>query len=170
LIRRLHRSIAIAGIRARILAFLAVTAACSATPLPQPPSVLPGVDPTHITLRALTPSKVQIEGSAGAIEPHGSRIRVTWIAAPPNISLPEDDTAETSADGAFGMVLTGTRTDFFFFEVLEEDADVFVVALTGGPGDSAIETDAGPDADGDGSPDAIDCAPNDPTAHGQRCP
>ena len=63
-------------------------------------------------------------------------------------------------------------TSRFYIEHLQDDVDVFVIAISGGSdsGSGTYEADPGRDTDGDGSPDRIDCDPDDDRYSGQRCP
>lgn len=141
-------------------------AACTATPLPVPPTA----DPDHVTVVDDGTSGVVVRGGAGAVSPGGTDIRVTWDPPPTTVSLPARVGTTVGEDGSFEVSLAGRRADRFFIEAITEDADLFLVAFTGGPGDTAVATDPGPDDDADGSPNAIDCAVDDPSLSGQRCP
>ena len=62
----------------------------------------------------------------------------------------------------------GDQTLHLAWAHTEED-DIFLAAISAGVGAVQV-VDAGPDTDGDGSPDAIDCAPEDDEYRGRRCP
>jgi hypothetical protein len=145
----------------------ALAPACVTTPLPIPPTV----DPDLITI---TPDAagVIITGSEGAVDPGGVDVRVSYrdpdIDSVPILTA----TAATGDDGSFEVAIGGAPTDLYYIEILLADEDLFAVAITAGDdaGGAAVEADPGPDADSDGSPDEIDCAPLDETLGGQRCP
>ena len=67
-------------------------------------------------------------------------------------------------------MLPGNGSELFYFELITPDEDLFLIALQGGFDGPTQEADPGPDRDHDGSPDAIDCAPDDDSYRGQRCP
>ena len=147
-----------------VASLLALTlASCATTPLPIPPTA----DPEHITVVDYDQESVLITGGEGAVDPGGEEIRVG--TEPHFAAAPWFEELVTGPDGSFSSRISGQRTDRFFIEALLEDEDLFILAFSGGPGDSAVETDPGGDRDSDGSPDAIDCAPDDPTITGRRC-
>ena len=79
--------------------------------------------------------------------------------------------AVTAEDGSFSLSLGGVFSDgLFYIEFLLEEGDTFVMAVTRGDDGTAVEAEPGPDADDDGSPDRIDCAPTDDSYGGQNCP
>ncbi len=146
-------------------------AGCLTTPLPVPPTIEPEAHPEHITIEDHD-GGVLITGEAGAFEPPDSTIRVSYGDEPIDSLPPQRAEVVVGDDGSFqGWVMGGFRNRYFI-EILLEDEDLFVMAITGDIDDSprAIETEAGPDRDGDGSPDEIDCAPDDETLGGRRCP
>jgi hypothetical protein len=135
----------------------ALFAACTATPLPTPPSL------TMEKLELTEPQagQVALRGAAGAIQPAGVVVRVTGPA-----DAVERPVAE---DGSFAAALGGTRADVYWLEIVQPDESTFVGAVTGGPGTSAVPANGGPDRDADESPDAIDCAADDPAAASRSC-
>lgn len=148
----------------------ALTFGCVATPLPLPPNV----DPELVTIEQTGTESVTIQGARGAIEPGNQIVRITSVTPPDVIGrVRQNEWIELLAgnDGSFVAALVGTRQgDIFFFEALEEDEDLFLIALEGGEGSSAVEANPGDDSDGDGSPDYIDCSPGDDALAGRRCP
>jgi hypothetical protein len=150
----------------RRLAIIAVLLwACVATPLPFPPTL----DADLVTLTADGESAVVLEGSAGAIAPDDADLRVTWVPGPSSAGTPSRSTTTADGAGAFSVRMAGQRSDYYYIEVITPDDDVFVGAVTGGPGVSVAELEGVADGDDDGSPDDIDCAPADPTVGGRRC-
>jgi hypothetical protein len=139
--------------------------ACIATPLPTPPTA----DPDRITI-VDAEGGVRIQGEPGAIGPSPADVRITWEPPPTASARPERVETTTTREGAFTAHLSGDRTSRYYLELLTADDDLFLVTITGGPGDSAVMVDSGSDRDGDGSPDFVDCAPDDPSLRGQRCP
>lgn len=142
---------------------------CAPTPLPQPPD-----DRTAsfdlFSMRSISAALVAIDGAPGAITPGDVTIRFTY-EPPPNVVLMVPPVETTVVDdGSFAITTEGTVDGTYFVESLEADEDRFLGAFTGGPNDTVVAVDPGPDADGDGSPDEIDCAPDDATRTGQRCP
>lgn len=133
---------------------------CVATPLPTPPTA----DVRQMSLvEAGQPERVDLLGAAGALSGELLALRVSS----------DRDARETpvSPDGSFAVRGLGAAgPPVLYLEALTDEADVFLVAVTAGPGTSAVETTPGPDRDGDGSPDAVDCAPDDGMFGGQRCP
>ncbi len=148
----------------RTLAALVVSwglAACLATPIPDPPSL----EVSRMMLVQASASEVRITGSMGAVRPGGRALRVTNPAAP---AMTASVAIYTAADGSFGATLAGTTADTLFLEGLSDTADTFEVAVRLESG-SVVSTSAGGDRDLDGSPDMIDCAPDDRMQSGQRC-
>lgn len=148
----------------RTLAALVVgwgLSACLATPIPDPPSL----DVTRMSLVQASATEVRISGGAGAVRPGGRALRVTNPAAAMGTS---SVAIYTAADGSFGATLAGATADTLYLEGLSDTADTFELAvrLEGG---SVVSTGSGGDRDVDGSPDAIDCAPDDRMQSGQRC-
>jgi len=148
-----------------LIALLGLVAACVTTPLPLPPTM----DPERISLEQGDEQTVIVRGAAGAASPGGIELRVTPVESPPLSAPPEFGEVRVEEDGSFEVVVFGEIVDTFYFEALEEDEDIFLIAVTGAYGGVA-EVDAGPDRDGDGSPDPIDCAPDDDRFSGHRCP
>jgi len=139
---------------------------CVTTPLPVPPTI----DPERVTITDDSESGgVLVEGSAGAVDPVDQELRITYGGEPIDSMPPLFDEVETAADGSFSAHVRGTVTSRFFIEAITDDEDLFLVAITVGSRGPSEETDPGPDSDGDGSPDEIDCAPLDDTQGGQRC-
>jgi hypothetical protein len=142
---------------------------CVTSPLPVPPTV----DPERISLSDTNGPAVEVEGGPGAVDPgdeDSNRIRVTRIGEPIDGELPQFDEVDVAEDGSFSALVGGLSTDRFFIELITSDEDIFLVAVTGGFDGPVVPADPGPDRDDDGSPDAIDCAPDDPGLSGRRCP
>jgi hypothetical protein len=141
-------------------------AACVATPLPQPPSF--DLD-TELVQADADGTSVGFVGAPGALTPGPVGVRVT---PGPTDSDPilEIGSGDVLADGSFEVLVLSPRENTFYFEAITDDADVFVAAVVVEPDGRVVEVDPGPDADADGSPDVIDCAPDDPSLAGQRCP
>ena len=148
---------------ASLLAAIALTLAlaatgCIATPLPDPPSARTEL----LTITQDQPDRVLVMGAAGAIRPASVGLRLT--------SSVSRTTVGTRADGSFDATVSGVTGETIYLEAVQPEADTFLVAITSDPaGGPARTTDPGPDRDGDRSPDAIDCAPDDPALSGLRC-
>ncbi len=144
---------------------VAVLTGCVTTPVPVPPTV--DVDLTTIDIwDDIDTPFIQITGGLGAIDPPDTTIRITTVAddTPPHPSIeivPNDDGSFTA------NVELGGR---YYLEAITEDDDVFLLAIANGPEGEVISVPAGDDSDDDGSPDVIDCAPEDDRYRGQRCP
>ncbi len=139
-------------------------AACVATPLPQPPSF--ELDTGAVDVE-LSDAAVTFIGSSGALTPGSVDLRVS--PGPTDSDPPlELGTATVAEDGSFTVFVVSPDDNIFFFEALTDDEDIFVIAVTI-DGDAIVEADPGPDTDQDGSPDEIDCAPEDADLSGQRC-
>ncbi len=153
------------ALRACFVATSALLASrCVATPLPDPPTA----DARAMSLVATTPTTVTLSGRDGAIHPGGARLRVTDAATGSAGGRRE---VHATAAGAFQSQIAGSTADTLYVELLEAAApDRFLVAVRDGGGGAVVDVDPGPDRDGDGSPDAIDCAPDDPTLGGRQCP
>jgi hypothetical protein len=139
---------------------VALGVACVATPLPTPPSA----DIDRLALTASNPGEVTLAGADGAIQAEDLvGLRVTGPVAGTQVAVSEH--------GSFRAVLPGEVSDTFYLEAIVLDRDVFLIAVSApaGGGGRVEERAAGPDRDGDGSPDAVDCAPDDPAFGGQRC-
>ena len=146
----------------RPLFALLIATACSADPLPQPPLV------ETERLRVLEiEGGARIQGGPMALrDPDGADLfgdaRVRSMGASGRSSI--------AADGAFSVDLPGTsRTDVFALEYVGPDADVYLLSFTSVAGGAIMSVDPGPDRDADGSPDALDCAPDDRTRRGEEC-
>ena len=155
-----------------VSALAAVAFGCVATPLPQPP-IEYALDITRMGISPST-SVITLRGDAGAFTPGGVDIRVTPLPDPNQAFLPSPGIVTVAADGSFSVTVAGSPSGTFTFEALEADRDVFVDAVKGessplGDGFTPTQGDAGPDRDDDGSPDVIDCAPDDPDLGGSRC-
>jgi len=148
------------------LAWIASAAlvSCTTTPLPIPPTI----DPESIGAMATNGPSMVLTGRPGAIDPGGRTIRVTRVEQ--GWGVPADFVeAETAPDGSFEVEVPGTPADLFYFELLADEEDVFLIALAVQVDGTVLRADPGPDRDDDGSPDAIDCAPDDPSRGGRRC-
>ncbi|MGE0787300.1 MAG: putative metal-binding motif-containing protein [Sandaracinaceae bacterium] len=139
------------------LAFALFAAGCIATPVPVPPSV----DPDRVDVFEGSPGSTVVRGDPGAVEGEPIALRVR--------SADGSAEGDVEDDGSFSMLVPGLPSDVFFIEGLLPTEDRFLLAVTGGIGGSASVADPGVDSDGDGSPDAIDCAPMDPMVSGSRC-
>jgi hypothetical protein len=157
------------AISALIICLVLLLPSCLTTPLPVPPNIEPEARPELITLEPQDGATL-IRGSAGAIEPPESVIRVSYGGEPIDSVPPEREELLVGEDGSFQSWLRGDRTSVYYIEAILEDEDRFLVAITGAADDvGAEEADPGPDSDDDGSPDRIDCAPLDETITGRRC-
>jgi hypothetical protein len=152
--------------RKRLTLFAVGFAACVATPLPQPPGFQLDVELVDAEPSDLT---VVFDGAPGALTPGSVDLRIT---PGPTDSDPilEIGTGPVAADGSFSIVVVSPLENTFFVEALTAQEDVFVAAVAIDAGGTVTEVDPGPDTDEDGSPDAVDCAPDDPNLSGQRCP
>jgi hypothetical protein len=117
-----------------------------------------------MSLTEMQALRITLSGTPGAIVP-GDATMMRITAYPSSATI-----ATVAADGSFSAQLGGVRLDTIYLELLLPDEDLFLMAVTGAAGDSVIDTAPGPDRDSDGSPDAIDCAPDDGTLGGRRCP
>jgi hypothetical protein len=152
-------------LKTALATLLLAVGGCVATPLPHPPTA----DPDLMHLEDHEEGGVVLSGDDGSIDPGGQALRVTVVPGPSSTARlrPLDTTAD--AAGRFSVLFAAERTDFFFIEAILEDEDLFLIAVTGGP-DGGVRPIVGlSDRDEDGSPDDIDCAPDDPTRSGQRC-
>ena len=157
---------ALGGLAALGLAALVWSYGCVATPLPTPPNA----DPDRFETGEVGDGTLSVRGEPGAIEPPGAGVRVTMERDPAAVGLPTRVEATSGADGAFGpLALAHFPLRSYYVEVVLEDEDVFVFAFRAAGGAFEL-VDPGPDRDDDGSPDEIDCAPDDPTRAGSRCP
>lgn len=150
-------------VRVGAVIILIGVASCVATPLPTPPTA----DVSRMTLLEDQPGQADLRGEPGAIEAptiDGAAIRLR-VSSP--LGRRETTVASDGSFEALGVLSETPPT--LFLEVIGETSDTFLIAVTDGPGDRAMETDPGPDRDGDGSPDAIDCAPDDAARGGRRC-
>ena len=141
------------------LSLLALGSGCLGTPLPDPPSF----SGEMITLSDSTqPGTIRLVGRPGTLRDASVPLRVT---APPTPGV----LVASNPDGSFGRIVPGAAGVRIFFELILADEDRFVGAFMAPLGGSLVRVDPGPDADGDGSPDLIDCAPADRALGGQRC-
>jgi hypothetical protein len=140
---------------------------CVATPLPQPPSIELDID--KLTVEGTDGAPVVFVGSPGALSVGGIEVRVTPGPTDTDPIL-EVGTAPVDADGSFDVVVISPLENTYFFEAVLDDEDVFVAAVRVDATGNPSLGDAGPDSDEDGSPDVVDCAPDDPDVSGQRCP
>lgn len=143
-------------------------AGCVTTPVPVPPTVVE-VDLGKIDIQdEIDAPYVPISGGPGSIDPPDTRIRITNAEAePPPPSFVE---LVPNEDGSFSVSAPGPAASRYFIEALTDDDDIFLVAIASSPEGGVVAVDPGGDADDDGSPDAIDCAPEDEAYRGQRCP
>lgn len=142
--------------------------ACVTTPLPIPPTV----DPERLSLSDTNGPAVEVRGGPGAVDPgdeSSNLIRVTRVGEPVDGEVPLFEEVEINDDGSFVAHVAGVSSDRFYIELVTTVQDIFLLAVQGGFDGPVSSTDPGPDRDGDGSPDAIDCAPDDETISGQRC-
>lgn len=144
----------------RFVAWLALLGeGCAVRPIPEPPSV----DTSRMSLTEAAPDSVVLTGSPGAIASGGAALRVA------NPESRDRSQVLVGPSGDFEVVLRGSRDHVLFLEILGPETDAFLVAVTGGPDVSVETVSPGPDQDGDLSPDAIDCAPNEAALGGSRC-
>lgn len=156
------------------LTLLSLTVAgCVADPLPMPPTVTPTMNVEAITMFD-DGDTIRFEGSADAISEGNVALRFSAVA-PPFDGVAEDVVGTSSNDdGSFVVTLSGELTYRFFVEALIPDTEAFLGALAPvclmctGPLEVGM-ADSGTDRDGDGSPDVIDCAPDDEDLLGQQC-
>lgn len=147
-----------------VLSLLVGSWACVATPVPQPPDI--ELDVAKIRYELVEGNVVAVIGEPGAIEPGDFELRIRPVPDPPSDVQIELGTTTVAADGSFSVLLLGHPNDLFYFEAIEPTRDVYFGVIQGDP---PAEADPGPDSDEDGSPDRIDCAPDDPTRQGSRC-
>lgn len=140
---------------------------CVTTPVPVPPTVV-DIDLGKVDIEdEIDAPFVLIAGGPGSIDPPDTLIRITNAEA----EDPPDAFVEfvPDADGSFSTSVPGMSASRYFVEAITEDDDVFLMAFANGP-TGVVAADPGPDSDDDGSPDAIDCAPEDDAYRGRRCP
>lgn len=142
-----------------VVALVAVPA-CIATPLPDPPSV----DALRMTLTEDGAGFVRLRGAPGAIRMGGDALRTT------NPRLNARVNILVALDGSFSARVDGVVSDPLFLERVRSDAETFLaeVRSTGTP-DGSVMTVMSADRDMDQSPDAIDCAPDDPMLVAREC-
>ncbi len=152
------------GLLCGSLLALVASLGCVGTPLPDPPSARADA----MLLVAVPPNGVRLSGADGAIDVadlSGASLRVT---------IPRlDSRVETSISGAgaFTAELPGALTDTLYLELVDPSGDIFLLAVAdGGAMDDAVVVVATADRDGDASPDAIDCAPDDAAYGSLACP
>ncbi len=148
------------------LALGACAGSCVATPLPQPPSL--ELDIEKLSIDSGPGEPVVIVGEPDAVSIGGIDIRVTPGPTDTDPVLEIGD-ASVAADGSFTVIVVSPLENTYFFERIDGATDEFFAAITIDSSGNISEGDPGPDADGDGSPDEIDCAPDDETLVGQRC-
>ncbi|UJR85802.1 hypothetical protein [Sandaracinus amylolyticus] len=145
------------------LAWLLVIAGCVATPLPDPPSA----NPEAITIRESQPEQLTVTGTDGAIHPGEMRLRITNLTTAERGGRIE---VAVTPSGAFDATLPGTLTDTLYLEQVEAmGGGTFIAALVSSGGTAVMSIEPGPDTDGDGSPDLVDCAPNDEMLASREC-
>jgi hypothetical protein len=139
-------------------------AGCVTTPVPVPPT-LAEVDVTLIDIESEIDSPaIPVAGGPGSIDPADVTLRITNADVDPHVFVE----FQPAADGSFSVnIAPGSR---YFLEQITATDDVFLVAIATSDTGATEVADPGPDGDGDGSPDAIDCAPGDEEHGGQRCP
>lgn len=133
---------------------------CAVRPVPDPPSE---VDAERMTISQASSDSVMLTGLSGAIRRAGVALRVS------NSGTRDRSQVVVGQDGGFVVVVRGLRSDTYYLEALEGGVDDFLVAVTGAANDAVVAATAGSDRDGDRSPDAIDCAPDDAAIGGSRC-
>lgn len=152
------------GLFAFALLALVASLGCVGTPLPDPPSARA----ESMLLIAVPPNAVRISGADGAIDAagrSGASLRVTIPRLDSRIETP------VSGAGAFSAELPGAMTDTLYLELVDPSGDIFLLAVAdGGTMDDAVVVVAAADRDGDASPDAIDCAPDDAAYGSLACP
>jgi hypothetical protein len=150
---------------ARLAALVACLAlgslsSCIATPIPDPPSL----DVSRMSLQASRDGSVRLSGEAGAARVGGRALRVSNVREP---AIPSRATVLVAEDGSFVARLLGGPADVLYLETIGP-RDVYELAVRR-EGSRVVTADPGGDQDRDGSPDAIDCAPDDATLSGNRC-
>ncbi len=147
-----------------LLSALLGPAGCGATPVPQPPGTDYALDVTKVTVEIGGSFVTAVVGAPGAVQPGSFELRITPVSTgdPPLVI----GSNQVAADGSFDIAVQGTLVDLYYFEAVEPTGDVYFGVIQGDPPELA---DPGPDTDGDGSPDAIDCAPQDPNIQGTGC-
>jgi hypothetical protein len=139
-------------------------ASCVTTPVPVPPTLVE-VDVSVIDIDdEIDAPTIPVTGGPGSIEPADATLRITNADVDPHASV--EFVPET--DGSFSVDIP--PGDRYFLEQITAGDDFFLVAVATSDEGAVEVVDPGPDADGDGSPDAIDCAPDDEEHRGQRCP
>lgn len=143
---------------------LAASLGCVGTPLPDPPSARADL----MTLTDVPPNAVRLDGAMGAIDPGSDRpgaatLRVTNADFETFVVVPVDET------GAFSAELAAALDGTLHLELVDPEGDVFLAAVAL-VGESVVEVDDGGDRDGDLSPDAVDCAPDDGSLASRECP
>ena len=129
-------------------------------------------DPDQISIEPVNGPAVDLTGGPGAVDPgsEGSnQLRVTRVGGEP-VEGPTFVEVEIDPDGSFAAELPGNGSELFYFELITPDEDLFLITLQNGFDNPTQEADPGPNHDHDSSPDTINCAPDDDSYRGQRCP
>jgi hypothetical protein len=134
--------------------------ACVATPLPDPPEL----DSAAFSIEQIDVANVTLAGSSQSLDPGSFTLRITN----PTTAEAGRVTTLVDAQGAFSATLAGVSSDTYFLEQVEPNGDIFIGAVAGSGGKGVAEVSV-TDSDGDGSPDAIDCAPDDGGVRGSEC-
>ncbi|MFK7999260.1 MAG: hypothetical protein AB8H86_06665 [Polyangiales bacterium] len=138
-------------------AFALGATACNATPLPQPPSI----ESSQLELRAGDNVTILAASEGAVSDGFAGEVRVTARSG--------RTTRTVSPDGSFLVSVPGVMvSDIHYVELISAGEERFILAVRDLGAGTALAP-PGPDADADGSPDAIDCAPADESLVGQQC-